>query len=147
MGEKALLFGFSVFLGVIIAVHLAMNARVGELLGSPRAGNSLFWLIGAVTGLIIWAAGGEWVALQRAQTVPGGLWLAGVFGASLVLGVSYTMPRLGAGPTTIGLLAGQLIAGIVISHFGWLSPQAIPVSATKLVGVGAVAVGIYLVVF
>ena len=43
----------SVFLGVVLTVHLAMNGAVGAALNNPRVGNALFWVIGAVTAVII----------------------------------------------------------------------------------------------
>ena len=146
MSDKVSLFLMSVGLGVVIAVHLAMNARAGEVLGSPRTGNTIFWVVGAVTGLAIWLGSGEWNALTKVVNVPAGLWLAGVMGASLVLGISYAMPRLGVGPTTVALLLGQLCAGVVMSHFGWLSNEAIPLSVMKLTGIGAMVAGVFMVV-
>ncbi len=146
MTERLALFLFTVGLGVVIALHLAMNARAGEMLGSVRAGNFIFWMIGALTGCLIWLASADFAALGRAFQVPAGLWLAGVMGSSLVLGISFAMPRLGVGPTTVGLLLGQLAAGAVISHFGWLSPEAIPLNPVRLAGLGTIAAGVLLVV-
>jgi transporter family-2 protein len=140
------LFGLSIFLGAVIALHLAMNARAGDLLGSPRTGNAVFWVVGATAGLLIWLAGGELQLFTKITAVPSYLWLAGVMGASLVLGISYTMPRLGVGPTTAGLLLGQLAAGVALSHFGVLSAEAIPLTLTKAVGVVAMAGGALLLV-
>lgn len=144
--SKFSLFGLSVFLGVVIAVHLAMNARAGDLLGSPRTGNAVFWAVGAITGLLIWLTGGELASLGKVTGVPAYLWLAGAMGASLVLGISYAMPRLGVGPTTAGLLLGQLAAGVALSHFGLLSSEAIPLTLKKIVGVAAMAGGALLLV-
>jgi bacterial/archaeal transporter family-2 protein len=146
MNEKFWLFSLSIGLGAIIAVHLAMNARVGELLGSPRTGNALFWMVGAVTGLLIWLTSNELAEVAKAPQVPAWLWLAGAMGAVLVLGISYAMPRLGVGPTTVGLLLGQLATGIFLSHAGWLSTEAIPVNLTKLVGMATMGLGVFLVI-
>ena len=38
-------------LGVVLSVHLAMNAQVGAILNNPRMGNAIFWCIGAVTAI------------------------------------------------------------------------------------------------
>ena len=48
---------FTIFLGVILAVHLAMNGRVGSALGNPRVGNAVFWCIGALTAVLIGLTG------------------------------------------------------------------------------------------
>ena len=48
-------------LGVVLAVHLAMNGKVGSMLENPRVANAVFWCIGALTALLIgwtgWKAG------------------------------------------------------------------------------------------
>ena len=46
---RAYLYLLTVFLGVLLTVHLAMNARVGAAMANPRVGNALFWCIGAIT--------------------------------------------------------------------------------------------------
>jgi transporter family-2 protein len=106
----------------------------------------VFWIVGALTGLAIWLTSGELAAAGRLTQVPGTLWLAGAMGAALVLGISYAMPRLGIGPTTLGLLFGQLATAMLLSHLGWLSHEAIPINPTKLAGVAIMAAGIFLVV-
>lgn len=146
MSEKTLFFAGAVALGITIAVHLAMNAKVGEIVGSPRAGNALFWLVGALAAAAIFVHSGHFNALSSAREVPGWLWLAGAMGASLVLGTAYLMPRLGVGPTTVGLILGQLLAGAVISHFGWLDSPVSAINPARLAGLALMAGGVVLVV-
>ena len=145
MTDKVGLITLAVGVGVVIAVHLAMNARIGEMLGSPRTGNSLFWIIGALTGLIIWVASGEWQALKNVGQVHPSLWLAGAMGASIVLATAFLIPRLGVGPTTVALVGGQIAAGVIMSHFGWLSTQVTSLDPARLTGLGLMAIGIGLV--
>ena len=54
----------SMFLGVVLTVHLAMNGAVGAALNNPRVGNALFWVIGAVTAIVIGATGWQAGALS-----------------------------------------------------------------------------------
>ena len=39
---KAHLYVLTMFLGVVLAVHLAMNGKVGSVLNNARVGNALF---------------------------------------------------------------------------------------------------------
>ena len=48
-------FVFTIFLGVVLTVHLAMNGKVGEAIGNPRVANALFWCIGAIGACVIGA--------------------------------------------------------------------------------------------
>jgi transporter family-2 protein len=126
---------FTLVLGVVLAVHLAMNSMVGSTLKNPRVSNAVFWCIGALAGLAISATAwrpGTLAALQRVHPV---LFLAGALGASLVFGIIWLIPQVGARAVFIALIAGQVLGGMVLSQFGWLGS---PVQKVSLVnGFGA----------
>jgi transporter family-2 protein len=50
---KGISLVFSIFLGIILALHLSMNGKVGASLGNPRVGNAVFWCIGALVAVLI----------------------------------------------------------------------------------------------
>ena len=50
---KAAFFALTLGLGVVLAVHLAMNGKVGAAIDNPRVANAVFWCIGAVTAIIM----------------------------------------------------------------------------------------------
>jgi transporter family-2 protein len=128
---KTPLLLLSVFFGVILTVHLAMNGAVGAALSNPRVGNALFWSIGAVTALIIGATGWQSGALSGLSQVNPLMLTAGMMGASLVFGIAWIIPQVGAGPFTVMLLLGQLVSAMVLSHFGWLGSPVKPINMTS----------------
>jgi transporter family-2 protein len=132
---KIPLYLFTIFLGVILAVHLSMNGKVGSVLNNARVGNALFWCIGAGGALLIGLTGWQAGALQPLKQVHPLLLTAGVLGASLVFAIAWLIPQVGAGPVMISLLAGQVIGGLVMSHFGWLGSPVQPISWAKIAGV------------
>jgi transporter family-2 protein len=69
---------------------------------------------------------------------------AGAMGASLVFGIAYLIPRLGAGPFTYALLAGQIVSAMVLSHYGWLGSPKQPITPMGIVGVVVMVIGIIL---
>ena len=97
-------------------------------------------LIG-LTGLV-----GNQVSLQRLSTVPAYLYLAGVMGAVLVFAIAWLIPRIGAGPAMVTMLTGQVIAGLVISQFGWLSSPVQPINGWNGLGVLLLITGAVLTV-
>jgi len=131
---KAPLYILTIFLGVILAVHLSMNGKVGAALGNPRVGNALFWCIGALGALIIGATGWESGALNGLKDVNPILLTAGLMGACLVFAIAWLIPQVGAGSVMIALLAGQIIGGMVMSHFGWLGSPVKPISLVNVGG-------------
>ena len=98
-------------------------------------GNAIFWTIGAATAILIGLTGWDPTVFSRLKEVP--LWLltAGIMGGALVFGIAWTMPQLGAGTAFVLLIAGQVISGMIFSHFGLLGSPLEPISMIKVVGV------------
>jgi bacterial/archaeal transporter family-2 protein len=141
---KTELLLLSMFLGVVLTVHLAMNGMVGAAINNPRIGNAFFWCIGAVTAVIIGVSGWQSGVLNSLTRINPILLTAGAMGASLVFGIAYLIPRVGAGPFTYALLAGQIISAMLLSHYGWLGSPKQPVTPMGLVGVAVMVIGIIL---
>ena len=139
---KIQLIVMTMFLGIVLAVHLAMNGKVGAVLNNPRVGNALFWSIGAVTALAIGLTGWQTGALSPLKQVHPLLFTAGALGACLVFAIAWLIPQMGAGAIMITLLAGQVLGGLVMSHFGWLGSPVQPITMMKLAGVIVMIAGV-----
>jgi bacterial/archaeal transporter family-2 protein len=135
---------FTIFLGIVLDVHLAMNSVVGTALRNPRVGNALFWAIGALAaffiGLTNWHSG----ALSPLKTINPILLTAGVLGACLVFAIVWLMPQVGARALFLNLLAGQVLGGMVLSHFGWLGSPVERISVVNVLGAAMMIFGVYL---
>lgn len=141
---KIHLLALTVFLGVILAVHLSMNGKVGAALNNPRVGNALFWCIGALGAIAIGVTGWKPGALSGLSDVHPFLLTAGLMGACLVFAIAWLIPQVGAGPLMITLLAGQILGGMVMSHFGLLGSPVQPVSMINLAGAAVMVGGVLL---
>ena len=141
---KTELLLLSVGLGVVLTVHLAMNGMVGAAINNPRVGNAFFWCIGAAMALIIGFSGWQSGALGNLSQVNPILLTAGAMGASLVFGIAYLIPRVGAGPFTYALLAGQIVSAMVLSHYGWLGSPKQPITPMGVLGVVVMVIGVIL---
>jgi len=144
---KIVLFLLMLFLGVILSLHLTMNAQVGVMLKNSRMANALFWSIGAVTALIVGATAWDVAVFDKLKTVP--LWLltAGVMGALLVFGIAWTIPQIGAGPAFVIMIAGQVLTGLIFSHYGLMGSPVEPFSLMKGLGVLLLMAGVSLITF
>jgi transporter family-2 protein len=141
------LYVLTMFLGVVLAVHLAMNGKVGAAIGNPRVANAVFWVIGAVGAVAIGLTGWKSGALAPVGQVHPLLLTAGLMGTSLVFAIAWLIPQVGAGPVMITLLAGQVAGGLLMSHFGWLGSPVEPVTPTKVLGVLVMIAGVALATF
>ncbi len=144
---KAQFFALTLFLGVILAVHLAMNGRVGVAMANARVANALFWCIGAVTAVIVGFTAWEPDVLSRIKDINPLLLTAGMMGALLVFAIAALIPKVGAGGLFISLLAGQVVTAMVLSHFGWLGSPVEPISLFKIIGVVLMIGGAAMVTF
>lgn len=144
---KAVFFVFAIFLGIILALHLAMNGKVGAALGNPRVANALFWCIGAVTALLIGATGWHQGALAGLKDVHPLLLIAGALGACLVFCIAWMIPQVGARGMFITLIAGQILGGMTLSHFGWLGSPVQRVTPLSIVGALVVVGGTILTTY
>ena len=137
-------YTYGMLLGVVLAVHLAMNGRVGGALNNPRVGNALFWCIGAVGALLIGLSGWKPGALAPLKDVSPFLLTAGLMGACLVFAIAWLIPQAGAGTVMLTLIAGQVIAGLVLSHFGLLGSPLQPLSVKNVLGAVVMVAGVVL---
>jgi bacterial/archaeal transporter family-2 protein len=142
-----MLYLLSVFLGVVLAVHLGMNGKVGAAINNMPVANAVFWVIGGITAVIVGLTGWQAGALAPLKTVNPIMLTAGALGACLVFGISWLFPRIGANSVMITLLAGQIIAGMVMSHFGWLGSPEHRVTVTQLVGTAVMVTGVCIATF
>lgn len=134
-------------LGVVLSVHLAMNAQVGAILANPKMGNAIFWMIGAVAAIAIGLTGWDPEVFRNLREVP--LWLltAGAMGGALVFGIAWVIPQIGAGTFFVLLIAGQVITGMIVSHFGLLGSPVDPITIAKAFGVLLLVTGAGVVTF
>ena len=139
---KASLSLLAIFFGVVLTVHLAMNGKVGVIIGNPRVGNMLFWCIGAFGAIIIGLSGWQTGALSGIRQINPLLLTAGLMGASLVFGIAWLFPKVGAANATIALLFGQIISSLVVSHYGWLGSPTQPITMRSVLGALVMLVGV-----
>jgi transporter family-2 protein len=141
---KTPLYLFTMGLGIVLTVHLAMNGKVGAVLSNPRVGNALFWCIGAAMAVAIGLTGWQSGALSGLKSMHPILLTAGALGACLVFAIAWLIPQIGAGPMTLYLLAGQILGGLVLSHFGWLGSPVQPITTMSVMGALVMVAGVVL---
>jgi bacterial/archaeal transporter family-2 protein len=144
---KAIFYIFTIFLGIVLAVHLAMNGKVGSALNNARVGNALFWCIGAAAAVVIGLTGWRNGALTGLKDVHPLLLTAGALGACLVFAIAWLLPQVGARAVFITLIAGQVLGGMILSHYGWLGSPVQRVSAWNLVGALVMIGGVVLATY
>jgi len=139
-----------VWLVVLIGIlgGLAVGVQ-GPLAGalSQRVGGAVSSLAIHVSGaffsvVLVLTRSGE--RIQDWRQVPWYLWGAGIFGVVLYLTLGVTFPRLGATVSLTCIIVGQLLAGLLLDHFGLLG-SARALDPGRLLGVCLLLAGAYLI--
>lgn len=131
----------TVLLGMATALYLSANGHVGKLLNSPVAASLPFFATALASSIALLFLMGQSSAVSGLRTVPGPLLLTGVASAIMILGTTILVPKLGAGPFFVLLLAGQLLGALLVSHFGWLSSPLQPMGIRQVLGVALMVTG------
>lgn len=133
--------------GALLATQAPINAELARGLGSPLAAAAVNFVVGGVVLVVLAALTSGGVAPRWAEA-PAWTYLAGgCLGASFVTTSILLVPRLGASTLIALMVAGQLIAGLVLDHYGWLGLAQREITPGRLAGAGLLLAGVGLLRF
>lgn len=85
-------------------------------------------------------------ALDTIRQVSWWKWTGGIIGAIYVTTVIISVPRIGTANLVSLSVAGQLLAAVVLDHYGLLGFAQHPANAWRLLGLALIVGGVLLVV-
>lgn len=134
--------------GFIIPTQAGINAQLSVWTRSPVLAATISFAVGTAA-LILYAIimripMPNWAS---ASEHPWWIWIGGVFGAFFVTATIMLAPKLGAALMVVLVLAGQLVASLILDHFGWLGFPVQEISAGRILGIVLVGAGVLLVRF
>ncbi len=130
--------------GIAVGVQSPLSSMISQRLGVIES-IFIIHLGGAIAALIplIYYGGGK---ISNWRTVPWYALCAGVFGLVVIFSMSYMIPRVGVATALIILLAGQLLIGTILDHFGLLGAIQRPLEFSRIFGLAIVLAGVWLTV-
>jgi bacterial/archaeal transporter family-2 protein len=132
--------------GMAAPTQFAINSQLRQVVSGPVLAAALSFLVGTVILFATTAVVRRSVPeLGPVMSAPWWMWLGGLLGAFFVCASIVLTPRLGTA-TTVGLfLAGQVIASIIIDHFGLFGITVQPASLPRLLGALLIIIGVAVV--
>src|SRR5690606_32254432 len=130
--------------GIAVGAQAPILNMISQRLGSMESVFIVHFGGAVLSGLILLAQRGG--ALAQWQTLPWFTLLAGAFGLVVVSALNFPAPRLGAPTTTALIVAGQLVIGVLIDHFGILNVTVRPLDLGRIVGIIVLFAGVYLLI-
>jgi transporter family-2 protein len=92
---------------------------------------------------LLFYSGGK---LARWRELPWYTLFAEIFGLIVIGAISYMIPRIGVAGSIVTVVAGQLLVGTILDHFGWLGAMERSLDPTRVIGLAIVLVGVWLTV-
>jgi transporter family-2 protein len=132
--------------GVLVGMQPAVNARLGQAVGSVPAA-AVSFLVGTIVLLLVASLTSEGLgSLGNVGKAPWWAFFGGLLGAIYVTVAILTVRTLGISSLTAIVISGQLAAAIVIDRFGLLGIAKQPIGATRVLGFVLLVAGVVLVV-
>jgi len=146
--DMTFLLFLALLMGVCVTLQGALNAtlvpRVG--FGGGLVVNSTIVIL---CSLAVWVGMGQMDRLRwdNLAQIPWYGYLGGVCGFLIVLLAVLLIPLLGAGLTLSFAIAAQLLAAILLDHFGWLGMPEHPITLPRAIGCLLLLAGVIMVKF
>ena len=128
--------------GIAITVQGQLMGIMDKQLGTLES-VFLTYGIGAllIAAVMLFYRGGN---LGQWQQVPWWTLTAGLVGLVIVGSIGYSVSRMGVVSAFILITAAQFITAALIDHFGLFGAEVRQLDSSKLMGIGAMMVGVWL---
>ncbi len=144
MNVLGLLLAAAVGAGLI--VQIGFNAALGRNFGGATWATVANFVVGTLA-LVAFAlvTRAPLPTAAQASNAPGWAWFGGLLGAAYVASVTVLGPRLGAATLTATVVAAQMIAALVIDHYGLVGFAQNAATPWRLLGAALIVAGVVLV--
>ncbi len=133
--------------GVAITVQAGVNANLRALLANPVLAAAVSFGSGFLSLVLVLLASGTPVpALDTIRSISWWKWTGGIIGAVYVTTVIVSVPKIGTANLVSLSVAGQLLAAVVLDHYGLLGFVFHPANGWRLLGLALIMTGVLLVV-
>jgi transporter family-2 protein len=136
----------AVAIGVLVGVQPAINGRLGHFTGNPALAALLSTLTSTACLLIYCLIlRPDLPAFSMLRTGPWWMWTGGIIGAVYVAVSLNLVQRLGATVLVAVVLVGQMIAALVVDHYGLFGLSESPLTIQRVAGVVLLIAGLALI--
>jgi len=135
--------------GACVATQAPINAELSRGLGMPVAAAATSFLSGAVILALVTAAVTQvqGVSVNWRAPAPWLFVVGGALGAAFVTSSIVLVPRVGAAATMAFIVAGQLMAGMLLDKVGFLGMAVREITLGRVAGAVMLLVGALLIRF
>jgi bacterial/archaeal transporter family-2 protein len=143
---KFLYYFLSIMAGVAVAFQTGVNSQLRTDTNNPILTALISFTVGTVALMILY-----FTFFRQSPTFPSTTsfewwkFTGGLLGLIYVTVVVLVAPKIGAANALAFIVGGQFIMAIIIDHYGWMRLPVTPISYTRIIGIGLLLVGVYLI--
>ena len=143
--EIIILIIFAVLVGMLLPIQAASNAGVSRFFGDVSYAVLLSFVIGIVlVSVYILVAKPSLNSDISQLSIPKYLVFGGLISVVYTIAITYLSPRLGVGNTLFIIIVGQMIAALLVDHFGVFESVKQEITLKRVAGVTLMLIGVYL---
>jgi len=137
---------FAVIAGACAPTQAGINAQLRIFTEDPVTAAFISFAVGTA-GLFFYALMLRipWPAFQTLTQLPWWLWSGGLLGAFLVVVTILLVPKLGAATLMGCMIAGQMLASLLLDHYGIVGYPVHPATVWRVIGVALVVSGVVMI--
>lgn len=143
---KTLFYILPILAGVAMSIQAGINGQLRAATHHPVLSAFISFLGGTIAlAIMLFFTKQALPSLQQYGAIEWYKFTGGLLGVFVVTAVLLTVQEIGASNMFVLLVAGQLITALLMDHFGVLGLRSNPISWQKLMGIGMVVVGAWMV--
>ncbi|KKY01252.1 membrane protein [Paraclostridium benzoelyticum] len=131
----------SILTGVVLSIMVVLNGDLGNATGNYISSVIIHFvgLIGIIILLVVTKS-----KIKNLKGIPFYMFSGGLIGILTVLFTNISFTNLGVSLTVSLALLGQLVTSIVIDHFGYFDLVINKFEKKKIIGLGIIILGIFI---
>ena len=136
----------ALFVGFLLPVQVGINAELARFVNSPLLAALVSFIVGALCLLAsVVFLKVPFPGFGKFAVMPVWVWGGGLIGAVVVLGSILAGPKIGMLALVGLLLAGQLVASVLMDYFGWFGFPIQKMSEARWLGILLLIGGFFLI--
>ena len=132
---------FAFLAGIALPVQGGANAELSRILGNPVTASLVSALVGIVLMVFLIIIFKAPLPNSDVISAPWWSWLGGAMGVAFLVIGTFSIPVIGAVNFLVLVIAGQVLAALIIDRFGLLNIPVHAISLSRIIGVFFVIAG------
>jgi transporter family-2 protein len=143
---KSLVVAVALLAGAGLAFQVGFNNTLRAWVGHPIHASLISFASGTL-GLLLLACfvRTDLPPISQATKGPWWMWLGGMTGVVYIVSAAALSQRVGSVGWLSLIIAGQIVASLLLDHFGLIGFSSHPINAFRVMGVLFLLVGVFLV--